>query len=450
MRAEISDWKLIHDRSLTTCLGFIFSSKLLQTLLYYLAIRNKIPKEVLFMTQQQLGKRNLAIMWFANFFVAASMTMVMPFLSLYIDTFGDFSKEYVQHWSGITFGITFGVAFIFSPIIGRLGDKLGRKKILIFMGLGMGVSVFLLGYANSVWDLFFIRLFMGLFSGFIPLSQAFISTQTSKEVAGRVLGTLQTGSTTGALFGPMIGGLLADTFGYATTFHSISFFIILSGVLVFTVKEFRVDVTGETKTNYSSKEVWYHVVKNPILLNVLLISTLVQIAHFSIQPILALYVGEINGYENIAFFSGIAFSAAGLGTLMMARKWGDLADRLGHVKILVILLILSAIVYLPGAFVTNIWQLILIRFALGCTLGGIIPVKIAYIRHAAPVAMQGEVLGYNTSLRFLGNIIGPVLGGFLSAWYGFSSVFFVTSALLLISGLIIIISVHRHPEVAKT
>ncbi|TCN18853.1 MFS transporter [Mesobacillus foraminis] len=401
------------------------------------------------MNQQQAGKRNLAIMWFANFFVAGSMTMIMPFLSLYIETFGQFSDEYVKHWSGMTFGITFVTAFLFSPVIGRMGDRHGRKKILIFMAIGMGLAMLMLGSAESVGELFILRLMMGFFSGFIPVSQAFISTQTSKEVAGRVLGTLQTGSITGSLIGPMIGGILADSYGYAATFQSTAAFIFLSAILVFTVKEYRVDISKHSKTTYSSKEVWRHIVKNPILLNILLISVLVQIANFSIQPILSLYVGELNGMQNIAFYSGIAFSAAGLGNLMMARKWGEFADKIGYVRILVALLILSAIFYLPGAFVSNIWQLIVIRFALGITLGGIIPVRIAYIRHKAPVAMQGEVLGYNTSLRFLGNIIGPVLGGFVSGWFGFSSVFFITSFLLLVSGLILLGSLYRHPEFAE-
>ncbi len=401
------------------------------------------------MNQQQTGKRNLAIMWFANFFVAGSMTMIMPFLSLYIETFGQFSDEYVKHWSGMTFGITFVTAFLFSPVIGRMGDRHGRKKILIFMAIGMGLAMLMLGSAESVGELFILRLMMGFFSGFIPVSQAFISTQTSKEVAGRVLGTLQTGSITGSLIGPMIGGILADSYGYAATFQSTALFIFLSAILVFTVKEYRVDISKHSKTTYSSKEIWRHIVKNPILLNILLISVLVQIANFSIQPILSLYVGELNGMQNIAFYSGIAFSAAGLGNLMMARKWGEFADKIGYVKILVALLILSAIFYIPGAFVSNIWQLIIIRFALGITLGGIIPVRIAYIRHKAPVAMQGEVLGYNTSLRFLGNIIGPVLGGFVSGWFGFSSVFFITSFLLLLSGLILLGSLYRHPEFAE-
>lgn len=377
------------------------------------------------------------------------MTMVMPFISLYIESFGNFSEKYVQHWSGLTFGITFVSAFIFSPIWGKIGDRYGRKKILIFSGIGMGLSIFLMGFVNSVWELFILRFFMGFFSGFVSMSQAFISTQTPKEVAGRVLGTLQTGSITGSLLGPMLGGILADSLGYSTTFKWTSISIFISALLVIATKEYKIEVKKGTKSHYSSKEVFLHIIRNPVLLTVLLISALVQIAHFSIQPILSLFVSDLHGKTNVAFYSGIAFSAAGLGNLLMSRNWGKIADRHGYIKILIILLFLAGIVYLPGAAVTSFWQLVIIRFALGITIGGIIPVRIAYIRQEAPIAMQGEVLGYNTSLRFLGNIIGPMLGGFISGYYGFSSVFFSTSALLIISGFILLFSMLRNPKLVK-
>ncbi|EKN66119.1 multidrug resistance protein [Neobacillus bataviensis LMG 21833] len=401
------------------------------------------------MNQQEHAKRNLLIMWFANFFVAGSMTMVMPFISLYIESFGDFSEKYVQHWSGLTFAITFVSAFLFSPIWGRIGDRYGRKKILIFSGLGMALSIFLMGYVHSVWQLFMLRFFMGFFSGFIPMSQAFISTQTPKQIAGRVLGTLQTGSITGSLFGPMLGGILADSLGYSTTFKWTSISIFISALLVMATKEFLLEAKKGAKTHYSSKEVFKHITRNPVLLTVLLISALVQIAHFSIQPILSLFVSNLHGSANVAFYSGIAFSAAGLGNLMMSRRWGKIADKVGYIKVLVILLFLAGIFYLPGAAVTNFWQLVIIRFTLGVTIGGIIPVRIAYIRQEAPIAMQGEVLGYNTSLRFLGNIFGPMLGGFVSGSFGFSAVFISTSALLIISGIILFVSMHRHPKLVK-
>lgn len=375
--------------------------------------------------------------------------MVLPFISLYIESFGDFSTRYVQNWSGLIFGVTFITAFIFSPIWGKIGDKYGRKKILFLSAFGMGLSLFLMGFANSVWQLFFLRLFMGVFTGFIPMSQAFISTQTPKKHAGRVLGTLQTGSITGNLFGPLLGGVLADYVGFSTTFKWTALALFVSALLVVATKEYRLKDKKGTKSSYSSKEVFTHLIKHPVLLNVLFISILIQAAHFSIQPILSLYVSEIHGPESLAFFSGIAFSAAGLGNLMMAKQWGKIGDRIGYIKVLTVLLFVAAIVYLPGGFVTSIWQLIIIRFLLGLSIGGIVPVRVAYIRQEAPIAMQGEVLGYSTSLRFLGNIIGPVLGGVVSGYFGFSAVFVTTSAILAISGIILLSAMHRHQEEAR-
>ncbi|MEI3597342.1 MULTISPECIES: MFS transporter [unclassified Oceanobacillus] len=379
-------------------------------------------------------------MWFANFFVSGSMTMVVPFISLYIASMGNFSDAYVQTWSGLTFAVTFITAFIFSPIWGKIGDRYGRKKILIMSAVGIGLSVLLMGFATTVWQLFLLRLIMGIVTGFIPMSQALIAVQTPKETAGKVLGTLQTGSVTGALMGPMLGGALADAFGFTNTFKWVSVTIFISAILVFFVKEVQIKVSKDERDykTYTSKEVLKHIISRPVLLVVMLLSLLIQVAHFSIQPILSLFVEEIHGPVNIAFFAGMAFSAAGLGNLLFSRRLGKLGDKVGHVKVLTVLLFAAGLVYLPGALVSSVWQLVILRFLLGVALGGIVPLRIAYIRQAAPLSMQGEVLGYNTSLRFLGNVIGPALGGLIAASFGFSAVFYITSGLLILSGVIML------------
>ncbi len=381
-------------------------------------------------------------MWFANFFVAASMTMIIPFISLYIQTFGNFSDAYIQKWSGLIFGVTFVTAFLISPIWGRIGDQYGRKKILIISASGLALTVLLMGFATSVLQLFILRFLMGIFTGFIPMSQALISVQTPKEIAGKVLGTLQTGSVAGSLLGPLLGGFLADIFGYSFTFKMVSITLFTSAILVtFGVKEMMYTIKpANGLEHYSRKDVVLHILRDPMLLIIMLMSALVQIAHFSIQPILPLFVEEINGPVRIALYSGLAFSAAGLGNLIMARNWGKLGDKLGYVKVIIGLLFLVGFIYFPLAFVTGFVQLLILRFLIGLTLGGIDPVRIAYIRQNAPLAMQGEVLGYNTSLRFLGNIIGPLLGGFVASSYGFKGVFFVTSGLLISGGIITLIT----------
>ncbi|MBU5595444.1 MFS transporter [Amphibacillus sp. MSJ-3] len=385
-------------------------------------------------------------MWIANFFISGSLTMVQPFLSLYIATLGNYSDNQVQTWSGLIFSITFVAAFIFSPIWGKIGDRFGRKAILVAFAFGLGISLFLMGFVTSVIQLFLLRMFMGIFTGFVSMSHALIATQTSKRVAGQVLGTLQTGSITGTLMGPLVGGFLADLFGYSATFKWLAIVLFITSFLVlFGIKEFQIR-EEQSPIKYTSRQVLLHILRHPMLLIIMLMSMIVQIANFSIQPILSLFVGEIHGPNHIAFFSGLAFSVTGLGNLLTARKWGRIGDQKGYIKILTILLFATAIIYFPGGFVTELWQLIILRFCLGLAFGGIIPLRIAYIRQEAPLSMQGEVLGYNTSLQFLGNMIGPILGGVISANFGYSAVFISTSLLLLLSGVLMVTAKSRYPK----
>lgn len=390
-------------------------------------------------------------MWFSNFLVAASATMVMPFLSLYIETFGHFSDEYVQRWAGFVFGITFLTAFIFSPLWGRIGDRYGYKPILLINGSGIAVSIFLMGFMDSVFGLFILRFIMGAVTGFIPTSLALISSQTPREKAGQILGTLQTGTVSGGLFGPLLGGLMADSFGFEYTFILTSISIAIATIFVaIGIKETKKTEKEKKQSTHSRKDVLRFIFTNRVLVTIMLTSLIVQVANFSIQPLLALYVSELTHAGTVAFLAGLAFSATGFGNLLATRQWGMLGDRIGYEKVLLILLIIGAVLFIPQGLANELWQLVLCRFLFGMAIGGIIPCVTAYIRRVSPIRMQGEVLGYNVSFRFLGNVIGPALGGVMSGFFGISSVFFITSMLLVFAFTLLFISVRKEKESRRT
>lgn len=386
------------------------------------------------MFQITLEKRNFLIMWACNFLVAASATMVLPFISLYINTLGDFSSDYVQRWAGFVFGITFLSAFFVSPLWGRFGDKYGFKPILIITSTGIAISIFFMGVVDSVIGLFFLRLLMGIVTGFIPTSIAFISKQTSRQEAGKVLGTLQMGNVAGSLFGPLIGGMMADVFGFQYTFIITAVSIMIASLVVlFGIVEQKQEINAQTHKSYTRRHVIQLIFNRRILLIVMVIALIIQVGNFSIQPLLALYVSELTRSGSIAFLSGLAFSATGFGNLLLTRQWGKLGDNIGYEKVLMILLVLAAILIIPQALVTNLTQLVILRFLYGMAIGGMLPCITAFIRLEAPLEMQGEVLGYNQSFRFLGNVIGPALGGIVAGVAGISSVFYVTGALFLLA-----------------
>lgn len=395
----------------------------------------------------QRQKQNFIIIWICNLLVAGTMTMIMPFLSLYIETMGDFSESYVQKWAGIIFGATFITAFLMSPIWGRIADKYGYKPILVINATGLALSILLMGYVENVWQFFFLRLLMGVVTGFIPTSLAFISSQTDKKEAGKTLGTLQMGSVSGTLFGPIVGGLLADSFGFQYTFIITAVTVFISGLIILIgVTEVKT-VKKKAAQIYSRKDVLVGIIKHPLLFNVMLITSLIQIGNFSIQPLLSLYVSDlISDPMQVTFLAGLTFSAAGLGNILFSRFWGRLGDHIGYEKVLFILLGFAVIFMIPQAWVTSLWQLILLRLIYGTVLGGLIPTTTALIRREAPISIQGEVMGYNTSFRFFGNIFGPLLGGFVSGLFSISAVFYSTAALFLIA-FIILYFIKKKPSV---
>ncbi len=370
--------------------------------------------------------------------------MIMPFLSLYIETFGDYSDAYVQKWSGLIFGASFVTALIMSPIWGRVADKYGYKPILLVNGFGIATSVFLMGFVDSVEIFFLLRLLNGVVTGFIPTSLAFISSHTAKEEAGKMLGTLQMGSVTGTLFGPVLGGLLADTFGFQYTFVITSISVTVAAIIVLFGIQEQKKVKNARANLYSRKAILSGLLHHRLMLNVMIVTALIQIGNFSIQPLLSLYVAELTDAKDVALLAGITFSAAGVGNLLFARRWGKLGDDIGYEKVLSILLILSFLFIIPQGFVTELWQLMVCRLLFGIAVGGMIPITTALVRREAPIDIQGEVMGYNTSFRFLGNIIGPMFGGIISGFIGISSVFFVTGFLFLI-GFGLLYNANRKP-----
>jgi DHA1 family multidrug resistance protein-like MFS transporter len=259
------------------------------------------------------------------------------------------------------------------------------------------------------------------------------------------------GTVAGALCGPLLGGVLADTFGFTFTFVITSVTIALATLLVVVgIKEIRdTSLEKENRKEYSRKEVLLIIFKQPVLMTIMVLSLLIQMANFSVQPILALYVSHLSDSTNLAFLAGLAFSATGFGNFIATRQWGNLGDRIGHEKVLLILLFLASLTFVPQALATSLWQLVLFRFLFGIAMGGLIPCIAGYIRQVTPLSIQGEMLGYNQSFSFLGNVAGPVMGGILSGYFGMSSVFFVTSGLFLVSAGILYTSLHHVTKTNK-
>ncbi|NIF75657.1 multidrug efflux MFS transporter, partial [Burkholderia sp. Ap-962] len=155
---------------------------------------------------------------FGSFTTLVSLSMLLPFLPLYVEQLGVHSPAGIVQWSGVAFGATFFGTAITAPLWGRLADRYGRKPMLVRAALGMAVVMSLIGIAHSVAQLVALRLAAGLIGGYASASIVMVGTQAPRERAGWALGVLSTGALAGNLVGPLVGGFLPGLVGIRGTF----------------------------------------------------------------------------------------------------------------------------------------------------------------------------------------------------------------------------------------
>ncbi|WP_369071102.1 MFS transporter, partial [Burkholderia gladioli] len=164
-------------------------------------------------------RRNLAVCVFGSFTTIVSMTLLLPFLPLYVEQLGVHEPAAIVQWSGIAYGATFFTAALTAPLWGRLADRYGRKLMLIRASLGMTIVMSLMGIAHDVWQLVALRLAVGLLGGYASGSTVLVATQTPKARCGWALGLLSSGIMAGNIAGPLIGGWLPSLIGIRATFQ---------------------------------------------------------------------------------------------------------------------------------------------------------------------------------------------------------------------------------------
>ncbi|OVZ87768.1 multidrug efflux MFS transporter MdtG [Yersinia intermedia] len=394
-------------------------------------------------------KRNLFVTWLGCFLTGAAFSLIMPFLPLYVEELGVSGHQSLNMWSGLVFSITFLFSAIAAPFWGSLADRKGRKIMLLRSVLGMGIVMVLMGMAQNIWQFLALRALLGLLGGFIPNANALIATQVPRNKSGWALGTLSTGGVSGALIGPLIGGLLADNYGLRPVFFITAAVLLLCFALTWLyVREQFAPVLKKDMLN--GRQV-FNSLKNPKLILSLFVTTMIiQIATGSIAPILTLYVRELAGdIHNLAFVSGMIASVPGVAALMSAPRLGKLGDRIGPERILIAMLALSVLILIPMAFVQTPLQLGILRFLLGATDGALLPAVQTLLIYNCTNQVAGRIFSYNQSFRDVGNVSGPLLGAAVSASYGFRAVFCVTALVVLFNAIYSYWCLQRQPLKAR-
>jgi MFS family permease len=378
-------------------------------------------------------RRNLVICVFGSFTTIVAMTLLLPFLPLYVEQLGVTDHAAIAEWSGIAYGATFFSAALTAPVWGWLADLYGRKLMLIRASLGMAIAMSLIGMAHNVYELVALRLLAGLLGGYASGSTILVAAQTPKARSGWALGVLSSGIMAGNLVGPLIGGVLPPLIGIRSTFllAGATIFVTFLGTTFLIREERRPRKTGSGKSRGS----WSLIPDKRPIIAMLATGMLLMLANMSIEPIITVYVAQLVEPSRVTFVAGLVMSAAALGAILSSSYLGKLADRVGHWAVIIGCLAVSALLLIPQAFVVSGWQLIALRFLMGLALGGLLPCIASVIRHNVPESIAGAILGYSVSSQYTGQVVGPLAGGFVGGHIGMRAVFIGTSVLMAIGAI---------------
>ena len=381
-------------------------------------------------------KRTVYISLVCVFCIAFGVSQLAPILPLYFHDLGVQTSEAMSLWSGLATGATYIIVCIAAPFWGRIADKRGRKITLIRSSFGMALCNILIAFQTTPEGVVLIRLIQGLVSGFYSASITLIASESPIERTGWALGLLASANLAGSLIGPLLGGYIADTVGIRNDFIIVGIIMSLAGLLaaVFIHEDYKPKANVEKLSISKLKE---QIPEFNSVIALCVASFIYAICIMSLQPVISVYIKGIvpSDTENLAFIAGAVFSAMGIAQLMSSSPLGKLVDKIGPRKVLVISLIYVGILNIPQAYVSDVYQLAIIRFLQGFGLGGMLPALNTYLSSKTPREFTGQVFSYNQSCLFFGYFLGSVGGASLMAWLGFTTLFWVSGGLFIISAL---------------
>ncbi|HEL2685975.1 TPA: multidrug efflux MFS transporter [Streptococcus suis] len=374
-------------------------------------------------------KQNLKVAWLGNFLTGTSFTLVMPFISVFVEELG-VGPGQVEYYAGLAVSANAFAAAVMAPIWGSLADRYGRKPMMVRAAFAMIFTMGGMAFVPNVFWLLALRVLNGVFTGYIPNATALIASQVPKDKTGYALGTLSTGAVAGNLIGPTLGGILAEMFGVHMVFLLVGLlYAIVVLLTVFYIREDFIPVKrGEAM---SVKEVFAQVKDRQMLVGLFVTSMIIIAAAQAVVPILTLYVRHLGQTDNLLFVAGFIISLPGMASLVTSGYLGKLGDKIGNHRLLLMALTYSLLINVLCVFAENPFQLGLLRFMYGFGTGALLPSVNSLLTKLTPKEGISRIFSYNQLFNNLGSVVGPMMGSAVAAHMGYDWVFYLSSGLVL-------------------
>lgn len=382
-------------------------------------------------------KKNLVLVWLAQFLGLAGFWFAIPFIPYYIQELGASGIAERNAWVAVYAIAGYLSIAIFSPIWGGVADRYGRKSMLTRANLCNAIILPMMGFAPSLTILVLLRFTMGMFSGSTTAAQALVSSCTPSERRGFAIGALSSAIYTGTMVGCFLGGVFADHIGYRMSFWICGFMYLVAGLItIIGVREdFKRNPVTASKHRRHRKSSFFGLDLRPLRL-AWLILTLILIMDLARKfdiPFLPLLVQEINhSMDGAASWTGVIFGVASAAGILAGPLLGLLADRYTPQKVAVISAITAAVFMALQGLAFNMTYLIVTRFIMVFAAGGLDPVFQIWLVRSTPDKIRGIIFGWSLTAKCAGWAIATMLCGSIATIAGLRWIYPVGAMIFLI------------------
>ncbi len=363
--------------------------------------------------------------------------IIIPLLPYYAENFGANPNEVTLLMASYSL-----MQLIFSPILGRVSDMFGRKKILILCLFGSAISYSLLYFATSFTLIIFARSIAGIFASTTAIANAYVTEITSLKNRSKGMGLIGAAFGLGFVFGPVIGGYFGggdiNAINYKTPFIFAFIFAIVSCCLAyFILKEPKKRSKQFISINFlNSFKDLMDLFKIPVISFLIITSFLVTFSFAGFETTFALWTERAMGWASKQTGYAFTFTAL-LAALIQGVFIGKLTKKYGELN----LLIFSCLLMFLGLFlitlsIQNIDYLIFSLALLGISVGLGNPTLNSLFSKNLNKNIIGLSFGAIQSVGSLARILSPLVAGNLFYFIGINSPYNL-GALLMFFSLII-------------
>lgn len=353
---------------------------------------------------------------------------VVSFIPLFIQELGISDQGLAATWAGLISGVTPLMVAFSAPFWSRKADQYGPKYMMAAVLLTLGLATLAASFAQTTMQLLVCRIIQGLVGGFVPMGLLTITWVVPEEKTAWAMGLYQASMVMGLVLGPLLGGLVADGFGYRAPFiffALIAFFCLVALLLVMP------HIPGHGK-QYDNGSTWGNLkyfLANPRVRLLVIMQFLCNFGLTGIGPILPLYIKHFMNVDMdiVATIVGVIIFAAGVTSAIASLLVGRLSKLWPMKNILVGATSFVGMTFVMQYAMPDIWGLGFFRGLTGIAMGLVMPVANTLIAQSVLPEKKGIVFGAVSSVVMMGNVVGPFVSGFVANWLGYASVFWLTA-----------------------